>query len=483
MNFAEYSQYDATGLAELVHNGEVSAQELATIALTGIEKLNPTLNAVVEKFEIDQALEQTKERSVKPAAPFSGVPMLFKDTPVAKGIKAEYGSRFLEGYSPAENSHIWEQLTAGGFTNIGRTTTSEMGIAAVTENQVTGITRNPWNPALGTSGSSGGSASVVAAGIVPVAHGGDGGGSIRNPASFCGLVGLKPTRGRVSGAPGSVSGYNGLSGSFVFTRTVRDCARILDLVSGPVAGDYFELPKPDYNYYDLLDNPVKKLRIALTCKSWSGFNTEKELIHATNQSALLCQELGHNVEEASPEFNYEEFIAAQKVIWAVHIKNGIDAMAKTLNRQPSLDNLQTGTIALYEKGKHIDATEFTHSLAVYERITREMGNFFKGYDVLITPTSPFQPEPVNEYDPNQAGLDINSAFRQLEAKESYTSIFNGTGNPAISLPLQQSSEGIPLGTQFTAGYGNDNVLCQLANQLEQQSPWLSRRPKIHISNS
>ena len=478
MNLNEYSQYDAIGLASLVSDQQISAKELADLAIQAIEKINPAINAVVEHYQ--PSPEQLKLTSY--LTPLSAVPTLLKDTPIAKGIKAQYGSPLMKEYVTSQDSHIWQQLKKSGVMNMGRTHSSEFGIAAATESQAFGITRNPWDLNLSTAGSSGGAAAAVAAGLVPFAHATDGGGAIRTPAAYCGLVGLKPSRGRVSCAPGSASGYNGLYCPFVITRSIRDTALLLDIVNGPVTGDYYQTPKPTQTFTDALLEPLRPLRIALTTHSWSETATDEALISGTEKSAKLCELLGHKVEYATPPFDYEEFLTAQKVIWSVHIHDNIKRITQAFDNSDSLENLQTGTLALYEYGRQISAAEFVHSVSVYEQISREIAIFFEQFDILLTPTTETLPTPVGSLNPNQAGLTMPEVFKQLESVETFTALFNCAGNPAISLPLQTSECGLPIGSQFIAGYGKDDLLLQLSAQLERHTNWQVRKPKTHVSN-
>ncbi len=478
MKLKEYVQYDAIALSSLVSHNEVSAQELADVAMLGIEKLNPTINAIVESYQ--PAPDQLKLTSY--LTPLSGVPTLLKDTPIAKGIRAEYGSPLMKEYVASQDSHIWHQLKKSGVVNLGRTHSSEFGIAAATESQAFGITRNPWDLNLSTAGSSGGAAAAVAAGFVPFAHATDGGGAIRTPAAYCGLVGLKPSRGRVSCAPGSASGYNGLYCPFVITRSIRDCSLLLDIVNGPVIGDYYQMPKPHQLFSDAQLNPLKPLRIALTTHSWSPSPSDQAMIDGTKRSAKLCEQLGHHVEYATPSFNYEEFLTAQKIIWSVHIYDNIQRITHAFDSTPSLENLQTGTFALYEYGRQISGAQFVHSMSVYEQISRQIASFFEQYDILLTPTTTTLPTPVGTFNPNEEGLTMPGVFKQLESVETFTALFNCAGNPAISLPLQMSDCGLPIGSQFIAGFGKDDLLLQLSAQLEQQVNWQQRTPKHHVSH-
>lgn len=308
---------------------EVRWQELAALALEGIARLNPKLNAVIESFP-------QRASSGEPAdGPFSGVPFLVKDFPIEANVRAEMGSEIAAGFTPDHDSDLMLRFRRAGLVNLGRTTTSEFGLAALTVSRLTGATRNPWDPTRSTSGSSGGSAAAVAAGIVPLANGGDGGGSIRNPASFCGVVGLKPTRGRITLGPDTGDPYSGMVVGFGLMRSVRDCAALLDAVEGPGVGDPFVIARPNGSYSSEITKPAGRLRIAVTTNAWSGLPLDPEVAAAVDRTAKLLETLGHDVALDTPRFDYSLFLAAQIELWLGHTASGIDALGKELGRIPS----------------------------------------------------------------------------------------------------------------------------------------------------
>jgi len=479
IELADFATYDGLGLAKLLEGRAVTSRELGQCVFDGIAATNSALNAVVETYE--DALEGLSLQS--DLGPFHAVPTLTKDFPVEAGRRGELGSVFAKGLRPEQDYVFWTKLKAGGLVNLGRTTTSEFGITTSTETSLYGSTRNPWNPALGVAGSSGGAAAAVAAGIVPFAHGNDGGGSIRLPASFCGIVGLKPSRGRVSGAPKSNAPLLGLGASFMLTRSIRDTAALLDLASGPVAGDSYEIPQPPLSYVKVIERPPSGLRIALCTASWSGQPIEPEVIAATRELGPRLEALGHSVEEACPRFDYDRYFQAQKIIWSAHLAYSIDVLAGLLKREPDQTNLQTATLALYRQGKSVNATALIHALAEYDVVTRQVGEFLALYDVLVTPTCPILAEAIGTYSPDRADHTVDTVFADLQTKATFTAVFNATGSPAISLPLGQSATGLPIGVQFVSAFGRDDLLLRLAAVLEAEYRWHLRTPSIHVSGA
>ncbi len=482
MRLDEYVAHDGTSLARLLAKGEVTPRELGRCVEQAVAAVNPALNAVVELYP--DALEALSEAAS--ATPFGGIPTLTKDFPIEAGRPAEFGSRLAQGFRAGHDAVYWTRLRAGGLHNVGRTTSSEFGVPAATESPLYGATRNPWNPERGVAGSSGGAAAAIAAGIVPFAQGSDGGGSIRNPAAFCGLIGLKPSRGRVTGSPNANAPLLGLATAFMLTRSVRDTAALLDLCHGPDAGDGYEIAAPAGTYLDAITLRPKGLRIALCTRSWSGVQIDPEVAAATRSAAERLVSLGHHVEEASPDFDYPAFLQAQKVIWAADAAANMPAMARHRNRALE-ETLGASVHALYRWGLGISGGQLIEALAVYDRTTRQIGRFLAGYDLLLTPTSAILPEPIGTFDPNRAGIDADGVFEDLAPKETFTALFNATGQPAISLPLGRSSDGLPIGIQLVARFGREDLLLAAARQIEEEvegapSIWGQGRPAVHAGN-
>lgn len=479
MHLDEYTTYDGTGLARLLAAGDVTARELGRCLLEAVAAVNPALNAVVEIYcDAIEALPQGAG-----PAPFHGLPTLTKDFPVEAGRPAEFGSRLAQGFCAGADAVYWQRLRGGGLVNAGRTTSSEFGVPAATETLLYGATRNPWNLERGVAGSSGGAAAAVAAGIVPFAQGSDGGGSIRNPASFCGLIGLKPSRGRVTGSPNANAPLLGLGTAFMLTRSVRDTAALLDLCHGPDAGDGYEIAPPATAYLEAIERRPAGLRVALCTRSWSGTPVDSEVVEATRSVARRLALFGHHVEEASPEFDYEAFLDAQKVIWAADAASGIAAMAGETGRSAD-GELGASVHALYRWGLGLSAARLIEALRVYDRVTRQVGRFLAGFDLLLTPTAAVVPERLGTFDPNRAGIDADTVFADLAPKETFTALFNATGQPAVSLPTGRSADGLPIGSQLVASFGREDLLLAVARQLEEELAggpgiWGQGRPVIH----
>jgi amidase len=475
MTLSEYTNFDGLGLAELVRNKDVTAQELAELAFRAFEKVNPQINAVLEFFEDRKGLS-----SIAPNAPFAGVPMMLKDLGAReKGRKQELGSRLAQGMIASETSYLTNCFLSAGLVNLGRTATPEFALSSSTESILTGDTRNPWNLDLMAGGSSGGAAAAVASGIIPIAHASDGAGSIRIPASACGLVGLKPSRGRV--ATGSPESLLGMGVEFAVTRSVRDTAALLDALGKPASGDPFVIIQPSRPYVQEVDGPLEPLRIAFTTKPWGGYSIDPEIKQATERTARLLEDMGHDVTEASPVFDYEAFIEAACVGWAVGFDSWLDSLAKRTGRKVA-ENLEPVTLSLYHYAKTLTGNDVVDAEFVYDGIRRNVGKFFKDYDILLTPTLTQKPEPLGKYSQNVQYDHFMDFFKKCDESCVFLPLFNLTGQPAISLPLYQSSDNLPVGMQFVARFGQEDLLIRLASTLEQALPWKSRIPPVHVSS-
>ncbi|WP_170384347.1 amidase [Ruegeria atlantica] len=475
MNFQDYGSQDATGLAELIRKKHISTDESIEAALEAIERLNPELNCVIET-----GLTRSGSNS---SAPFYGVPMLIKDFPMIKGVRAEIGSRLAQGYIAKADSKFWQRMADAGFVNLGRTTTSEWGINAITESRLVGVTRNPWDVSRSVAGSSGGAAAAVASGMVPIAHASDGGGSIRNPSAFCGVVGLKPSRGRVSNAPGLVSGLGGVAYNFVMTKSVRDCASLLDVLSGSNPGDFIEVAAPENSFACAINEPSpKSLTIGIACESWSPTPLSSSVEKVVRQVGRYCEELGHCVEPIEPFFDYSAFYEAQKVLWAVNVRTHINDVARGMGRIPSLENLQSTSWALYQAGAAIDGESYAIALITLGATARKIASAFSKYDLILTPTALHPPEPIGTVDFDLPNASLEDVYQQLEPKETFTAPFNISGHPAISLPLGLSPDGTPIGVQFAAAFGQEALLLKLSRIFEESALWLRQRPSVHCCN-
>jgi amidase len=471
----EFARYDATGLSELVRQKEVKPSELVEAAFRVIERINPELNAVIEVYE--DAVTAISDDEIR-NMPFAGVPFVAKDLGWAvAGRRVEAGSRLLAGWTSARTGELARRFKEAGLIQIGRSATSEFGEVVTVETALYGATRNPWDVTKSTGGSSGGSAAAVAAGIVPLAHGNDGGGSIRIPASCCGLVGLKPSRGRVWSEPTRVF-LGDITTEFALTRSVRDAATLLAAVEGAAPGAPFRAPTGDLRGADDLGTMPRKVRIGFTAGNLWGRRVDPEVVRATLGVANLCAELGYQVSERQLTFDVERYIASTIDIWAAMATIEIDASAKVVGRTPGAETLEGYTLALYEYGRRLDAKRVIEALETYRKTTRLIDEQLQDCDIYLLATMPALPPALGTYDPyRQVAVDwyFESDLGNLE---SGASLFNCTGQPAISLPLT-SEAGLPIGAQFVARWGEDKLLLQLARILEEALPWSARQPPVH----
>jgi amidase len=478
MSFSEYTDYDGMGLAELVRSGEIKASELIEEAITRIERHNGTLNAVVHKgFEIGRHAAKAVDEG-KQGGGFAGVPFLLKDIgAICTGLTVQFGSRFLAGFVPPFDDELVRRYKAAGTCILGATNAPELGLLPITEPLAYGPCHNPWNPAHSTGGSSGGSAAAVAAGIVPMAHANDGGGSIRIPASCCGLVGMKPTRARISQGPHVGEALGGLVNHHVVSRTVRDSAAMLDATAGPMPGDPQVAPAPKGSYLAAAAEPPASLRIAFRQTDLQGRPIDPEVASAVCATAEALQELGHRVEEASPEGLSEEAIVRPfLVLWSTGAVTQIDTFARLLGKPIDWDLFEPATRAFYEDGQRYSAADYVAAWDALQGLGRQFGRFFESHDVLLTPTLASPPAKLGAFDVQRA--DIDGLNAELTRYVPYTPLLNATGQPAVSLPLQQSSSGLPLGMMFVGRFSAEELLYSLAGQLEEALPWKERRPLV-----
>jgi amidase len=469
---------DGTAQAELVRTREVSAAELVEAAITRIEKLDPEINAVIHRtFE-----KATQAARKGPAdGPFAGVPFLVKDLyadtagdPAHDGMKAMKDA----GFRAADDHWLTARFRRAGFVFLGRTNTPELGLVPTTEPVAYGPTRNPWNTDHTAGGSSGGSAAAVAAGMVPVAHASDGGGSIRIPASMCGLVGLKVTRGRTSLGPDLDE--SGLSVQHVVSRSVRDTAAALDAVCGPGPGDMAVAPPPLRPYAGEVEQDPPRLRIGFLAANPSG-GLHADCAAAARDAAALLADLGHDVDESHPaaldaaQERGREFFAR----WCTNARMGVINHGRKIGRELGPDDVEPATWFMAEMGATFSAVDLASALSASARYTREMARWWAdGWDILVTPTLGQPPPRIGALavDPaNPMPSQIATA-----ALVPFTTHFNVTGQPAISLPLYWNGDGLPIGVQLVAAYGREDLLLALAGQLERARPWAHRRPPVSL---
>jgi amidase len=476
MNLADYSEFDGLGLAALVRKGEVSPPELVEAAIERIERHNPTLNAVIYKA-YDEARQVA--RGPLPDGPFKGVPFLVKDLLLTVAGWPRYsGSRFAANAKvvDAEDSGLMRRYRSSGVVTLGKTSTPEYGITGTTEPALFGACRNPWNPAHSSGGSSGGSAAAVAAGIVPLAHGGDGLGSIRIPAACCGLVGLKVTRDRNPNLP---DGYDFAQGNVVenvMTRTVRDSAAMLDVTGLPEPASPYAHPPKARPYMEEIERSPGRLKIAWSAETANGRPIRPEIQAALEKTAELLARLGHEVVPQGLGIDYRQLYAAQNAHAGANFAAGMRRLIDQISREPEQDELEPLTWAALKGGRRVTGEEALWSLQERRMLSRGVLALFETYDVYLTPVLGTPPAPIGYIDPMQVSpRDIGRRNGELFP---FPAPFNFTGQPSISLPLWQTDDGLPIGMMFTARYADEATLFRLAAQLEKECPWKDRRPGI-----
>jgi amidase len=490
MRLPEYDRLDALALGALVAKGQVSATEVLEAALERADARNPALNAIVHRAD-DAA--RRRRAAPRPAGPLAGVPFLIKDLFTAwRGQPMSFGSRIGAGFRPGFDSEVVRRLEAAGLVLFGTTNAPELGILAHTEPVLHGPCRNPWSTGHTPGGSSGGSAAAVAARIVPAAHGNDGGGSLRIPASHCALFGLKPTRGRVSFAPGS-DGWDGLACEGVLTRSVRDSAALLDVLAGPVAGDAYTPPPPTRPWLEEVGRPPGRLRIAFTEESFFGRTTHPACRQVVRDAAGALAALGHEVVEDRPPFEREPMVRAYLVVVAAGVATTLETITRLTGRPARQAFLEPETVGLAAGGRAFSAAEHLAALETNHRWARQIAPFFERYDLLLTPVVGQPPVPVGALRPrplealgirlgaalgNRRLLDLMFAEigdRSFEAT-GFTMPWNQTGQPAASVPMGWTADGLPLGAQLVGRFGDEATLFRVAGQLEGARPWADRLP-------
>jgi len=468
----EYEGQDALGLAAWVRAGEVTPEELLEAAVARVEARNPAINAVVIR-----AFEEGRKaiEAGLPYGPFRGVPWLLKDLYAAwKGVRLTNGSRFFAESVPDYETELVARYRRAGFVFFGRSASPELGITSTTESILFGQTRNPWNLAHSAGGSSGGAAAAVAAGIVPAAHASDGGGSIRIPASCCGLFGMKPTRARVPAGPLVGEGWNGMSTAHALTRSVRDSAALLDAVSGPAAGDPYWAPSPARPFLEEVGADPGRLRIALQTRAFNGAVVDPDCAAAARDAADLCRGLGHEVEDAALQIDHEALGRSAQVIIAASVRTALLERAEALGRDFTSEDVEPMTFLMAESVKQAGATDYLHATRVIHGLGRQVAGFLERYDVLLTPTMATPPLPLGRLALTRS--DIPGLMSDLARTIGFTQLFNASGNPAMSVPLAWNATGLPIGVQFAARFGDEATLFRLAGQLEAARPWFDRRP-------
>jgi amidase len=461
----------ASELAELVRAGQVTARELVEAALAQAEA-QAHLNAFT-LLDADTALAVADSIHPNDSRPFAGVPTAIKELNPVAGQRLTMGSALFGEFSPGYDAYAVRRLREAGFVLIGRTAAPELGILPVTEPQRFGPTRNPWDPDRTPGGSSGGAGAAVAAGILPVAHGSDGAGSIRIPAACCGLVGLKPSRGRISRGPDL--GDDLLSTDAALTRTVLDSARLLDVMAGYEVGDASWAPPPEEPFATTAARPPRPLRIAWTVISPLGGAVDPVAIAAVRDAASLLESLGHTVEEATPPGWDATTIVQQFIaLYATSVATGVLYGESASGRTATPELVEGITWGFYKMGQSIPAAQYAGARVMVQQFARRLVGFFETYDALLLPSLAQRPLPIGAIDINSS--EFRAEFTKAMAFSPFTATWNATGQPAISLPLYQGADGLPLGIQLVGRPLGEGTLLALAAQLEVALPWANRRP-------
>jgi amidase/6-aminohexanoate-cyclic-dimer hydrolase len=470
-----FDKYDGLGLAELIRKKEVSANEVLDVAIARAEERTPALNAIVTRM-YDQA--RAAIAAGLPAGPFTGVPYLLKDLGVLyAGAPTNSGSKFWDGFVADHDSEIVARYKRAGLVIFGKTNTPELGLAPSTEPRRHGPTRNPWKTTHSAGGSSGGAAAAVAGGILPMAHATDGGGSIRIPASCCGLFGMKPTRARNPMGPDAGEGWGGASVGHAVTRSVRDSAALLDATSGPDVGDPYWAPPPAGPFLAEVGKAPGQLRIALMTTSFNGQPVAPVCADAARAAAKLCESLGHRVEEARPDVDGEALGQATRIIIGANVRATLEARATVVGRPLTENDVERMTWMMAAAGGNANAWEYARSIHSVHATGRRIARFFTKYDVVLSPTMCQPPYPLGVLDMSTS--DDKGYLGAVLSSIGFTSMFNSAGNPAMSIPLAWSPDGLPIGVQFAGRFGDEATLFRLGAQLEAAQPWADRRPAAH----
>ncbi len=466
----EYVKYDSMGLAALIKQTDVSADEVIEIAISQIEKLNPGLNAVITQM-FDQARNAAK--CGLPDGPLAGVPYLVKDLNTwVGGVPNTNGSQAYRNFIPPHDSVLVSRMKEAGLVILGKTNTPEFGLNMCTAPAAYGATPNPFDSQRSAGGSSGGSASAVAAGIVPSAHATDSGGSIRIPASNCGLFGLKPSRGRVPLGNDMAEGLAGFSTAHAVTHSVRDSALLLDLVAGSTSAAIYSAPDQTPSFLAAIDQPIAGLKVALCTEGFANEPIHYACQQAARKAAHLCREIGCEVVEVRPEIDGTGLRHAFDILFGASIRYLIKSIEAIRSGEKIEDLVEPITLALSESAKTHSAADYVGATQVTHQAARDLGEFFNDFDVLLTPTLANPPLVLGQVD--MQGNDWAGYCDQLLNELPFTPLFNATGAPAASVPLGQDDNGLPVGVQIGASYGSEEVLLRLARSLELAVPWHNR---------
>ena len=486
-------EYDALGLAEMIRDGEIKSSELVEITIERIEKINPEVNAVIHKmYDEARGMAQKWDKEIRSGkrtdAIFGGVPFLLKDLIAEyKGAPLSEGSVAVNGYIGKLDTELVIRHKTAGLIIVGKTNTPEFGCVPTTEPKLSGPTLNPWDPNIIPGGSSGGSAAAVATGIVPMAHGNDGGGSIRIPASCCGVFGLKPTRARNPLGPYFGDFANGIAVEHGITRTIRDSAALLDATSGPSIGDPYYAPPKKRPYLEEIEQDVGRLKIGYLTSIPNGWSFETK-IHpecekAVRDAAQLCENLGHKVEEINPEdLSYKNLFMHFGVLFSSSTGQFFAYWERELGKKITQEQVEPVTWLVYQNAATRTGTDYLVAVEHCQLFSRKLAQFYhkNNYDLLLNTTLTTLPIKVGSLAPTNLAK-AGRAIQLMSKLVAFTFIYNISGQPAMSVPLYWTGENIPVGIQFAAPFGDEATLFRLAAQLEQERPWINRKPPIYCS--
>lgn len=479
MTARELATMDLIEQADLIRSGEATAGELVEAAIARIEAVEPEVNALVLKlYDAGRA----EAAAAAKTAPFAGAPFLVKDLYChMAGIPTTGASRLTRDFVPAGDSELMRRYRAAGLATLGKTNLCEFGTLGTTEPELFGPTRNPWNPAHSSGGSSGGAGAAVASGMVPAAHGGDGAGSIRIPASCCGVFGLKPTRGRITMGPDLGDSTGSIVNEHVLSRSVRDSAALLDATQGPMLGDPYTAPAPARPYLAALREAPKKLRIAFSTRSLLDTKVDPDCVAATLETARLCRELGHEVVEAAPEIDGALYREKYQRFWSLTATKSITGIARSRGVEPEslVGETEAFNQYLFSLGSRVTAADYLLDINWFQGVGRSFARFLDSHDVWLSPTLGTPPPLLGHFDAGRHGGEaVMERFLEFLA---FTTFANMAGLPAMSVPLHWTATGLPVGSQFTGRFNDETTLLQLAAQLEAAKPWRGRLPPVFAS--
>ncbi len=474
LSVEDYESRDGLGIAELVALGEASPEEVLERAIERAESLDPAVNALSQRL-----YDHGRKAIVAglPDGPFRGVPFLLKDLgALLAGEITTHGARLFKDYRAEKDSTLVARYKRAGFVIFGKTTSPEFGFSPSTETSLTGDTRNPWDPTRISGGSSGGSAAAVAAGILPLAHASDGGGSIRIPASCCGLFGLKPTRARVPAGPDFGEGWGGLATSHVVSRSVRDSAAALDVAAGPEAGDPYWAPPQAGSYLAELGRPPGELRVALQRAPLNDAPVDPDCIEAVEKAAALLESLGHRVEEAVPPGDGEELGEAIYRVAACNLSMSLKLYGRLRGHPVGAEEVERMSWDCVALAESLAVEDYPAAINAFHRQGRAMARFHQTYDLLLSPTLATVPPKLGLM--HSSETDPERFKEAVGAMSPFTPMLNMSGEPSMSLPLFWNEAGLPVGVMVSAAFGREDLLFRLAAQIEEAEPWWNRRPAL-----